>query len=233
MLAEQTHPLTMLGRWEEAMEVIENFGEDRVGSGGLFLSLLQSAVDIHVQRGQLGGARRFLGMFSSLEDTTDIQDLSGYLGARAQLERAEGKLAEALADAGRTFEVSRPLGVASQSSKQGFLETTEAALALGETGKVESLLAEIEDIPPGSRPPFLDGQAKRFRAKLDSDAAGIVAAATIFRERGLRFHLAVTLLEHAELTGDEASLAEAREIFEHLQATPWLERVAAAQPVSV
>ena len=36
VLAEQTHPLTMLGRWEEAMEVIENFGEDRVGSGGLF-----------------------------------------------------------------------------------------------------------------------------------------------------------------------------------------------------
>jgi len=47
-----------------------------------------------------------------------------------------------------------------------------------------------------------------------------------FRELGLPFWLAVTLLEHGELTGDESSLAEAREIFEGLKATPWLERAA-------
>jgi hypothetical protein len=35
----------------------------------------------------------------------------------------------------------------------------------------------------------------------------------------------VALLEHGELTGDESSLAEAREIFEGLGATPWLERL--------
>ena len=40
------------------------------------------------------------------------------------------------------------------------------------------------------------------------------------------FYLAVTLLEHAELTGNEESLAEAREIFERLEAKPWLERAA-------
>jgi hypothetical protein len=51
------------------------------------------------------------------------------------------------------------------------------------------------------------------------------------------FYLAVTELEHAEwLTaqgrGDEAQplLAEARQTFEQLQATPWLERAAQIAP---
>jgi hypothetical protein len=41
------------------------------------------------------------------------------------------------------------------------------------------------------------------------------------------FYLAVALLELAELTREEAALAEAREIFERLGAKPWLERLAA------
>ena len=230
VLAERTHPLTMLGRWEEAMEAIEDFDEEQIGAGGILLSLLQSGVDIYVQRGHLDEARRIHAMFSSLEGTTDVQDLSGYLGARAQLRRAEGRLVEALADAEKTVEVSRTLGVGSQSSKQGIVEAVEAALALDETSKVESLLTLIESIPQGSRPPFLAAQAIRFRARMEGDASGYVVAGTIFRELGLPFWLAVTLLEHAELTGDEESLAEAREIFEALQATPWLERAEAAAP---
>ena len=53
----------------------------------------------------------------------------------------------------------------------------------------------------------------------------------MFREHGLTFLLAITQLEHGEwLAGqgraDDAGalLAEAREIFERLEATPWLER---------
>ena len=53
------------------------------------------------------------------------------------------------------------------------------------------------------------------------------AAAERFRELGIPFWLAVTLLEHGELTGDESLLDEAREIFERLKATPWLERAGA------
>ena len=44
------------------------------------------------------------------------------------------------------------------------------------------------------------------------------------------FPRAVALLEHAELTGDHESRTEALEIFEHLRATPWIER---ATPVEV
>ena len=88
---------------------------------------------------------------------------------------------------------------------------------------------------------------KRFRARLSEDGAGYRTAAAQFRELGIVFWLAVTLLEHAEWLlahdrADEAAplLAEAREIFERLAATPWLVRIAtlvsthtAAAPVAV
>jgi tetratricopeptide (TPR) repeat protein len=232
VLAERTHPLTMLGRWEEAMEVIENFGEDRIGSGGLFLSLLQSAVDIHVQRGQLDEARRIHALFGSFGDTTDNQELGVYHGTRAQIRRAEGKLAEAMDDAQRTLEVSKTIGIQSQSAKQGFVEGVEAAFARGDTARVEELLELVESVPQGTRPPYLDAHARRARARLEGDAGKFDAAAERFRDLGILFWLAVTLLEHSELTGDEESRAEAREIFERLEATPWLERASAAEAVT-
>ena len=170
-------------------------------------------------------------MFSRLEDSTDVQDLSCYLGSRAALRRAEGRLADALADAEQTIEVSRTLGVAAQSTKQGIVEGVEAALALGDTAKVEELLLIVEGVPAGTRPPYLDAQARRFRARMGGDAVRLRGRrGRRFRELGLPFWLAVTLLEHGELTGDEASLDEAREIFEGLRATPWLERLDAIVP---
>jgi hypothetical protein len=114
----------------------------------------------------------------------------------------------------------------------------EAALALGDFGRVEELLVRVETIPPGRLPPLLRSQALRFRARLA--AAGgermqaeesFRAAAASFREFGMPFLLAVTLTEHAEWraadgpAGEaEPLLAEAREIFTRLGATPWLER---------
>jgi len=56
----------------------------------------------------------------------------------------------------------------------------------------------------------------------------------LWREIAAPFHLAVVQLEHAEWLGaqarvDEAEplLTEARETFERLEATPWLERLGA------
>ena len=69
----------------------------------------------------------------------------------------------------------------------------------------------------------------------DEAETGFRAAAALFRELGMPFWLAVSLLEQAEWLAveDRAAeaeplLAEAREIFERLEATPWLERIALA-----
>jgi len=61
--------------------------------------------------------------------------------------------------------------------------------------------------------------------------SGYRTAASMFREYGYVFRQAVTQLEHAEWLAKEGRepeaaplLEEAREIFERLEATPWLER---------
>ncbi len=231
--AERTYPLCMLGRWDEVLAASEEFTQEQFDSGGLLLSLLQSLVEVHIRQGELGGARRMFGMFSRLEESTDVQELTCYLGSRSAIRRAEGKLREALVDAEATIEAGRTLGIAQQAVKQAIVEGVEAALELGDLEKVEQLLAHVESIPSGSRPPYLDAHAKRVRARLDGDPGGYEAAAAGFRKLGIPFWLAVTLLEDAELTGDEESLAEACEIFEGLRATPWLERASAAEAVRV
>jgi tetratricopeptide (TPR) repeat protein len=225
VLAERTYPLVMLGRWDEAQAVIDEFTPEQIDAGGLLLSLLQSAVEVQVRRGELDEARRVLSLFSRLEESTDTQERSCYLGCRAALRRAEGQLREALTDGEAAIDAIRMSGgLSHQAAKQGFVEATEAALALGESARVAELLALVEGIPPGTRPPYLDAHAKRSRARLGGDPSGYTAAAAQFRELNIPFWLAVTILELGERTGDEESLAEAREIFERLEATPWIER---------
>jgi hypothetical protein len=102
----------------------------------------------------------------------------------------------------------------------------------------EEVVGRIEAIPPGLRPPSLGAHAGRARARLaestDGATAHLVSAETVFRDLGLRFWLAVTMLEHAEVLiadgrGEEAEplLAEARDTFAELRARPWIERAAA------
>jgi tetratricopeptide (TPR) repeat protein len=225
-LAERTYALYMLGRWDEARAGSEEFTREQIVAGGVMLSLLQVGVEINVQRGELDEARRVFAMFDHLEESSDVQDRTVYLGSRACLRRAEGRLREALADGEATIETGRTLGVSFQAVKQGIVEALEAAFALGETARLEELLTSIESVPPGSRAPYLDAQARRFRARLaGGDRSSYEAAARQFRELDLPFWLAVTLLEQ----GGTAGLAEAREIFERLEAAPWLDRVTAAE----
>jgi tetratricopeptide (TPR) repeat protein len=235
VLAERTFPLYMLGRWDEAQATSAEFAPEQIDVGGTVLSLLQSGVEIHIQRGELDGAARIFSMFSRLEESTDVQERSNYLGSRACLHRAEGRPREALAEGEATIETGRTLGIAHQAVKQGIVEALEAAFTLGEAAKIEELLASIETVPAGSRPPYLDAQARRFRARLAEDGAGYEAAAEQFRELDIPFWLAVALLEHAEwlaaqgrAADAEPLLDEARGIFERLEATPWLKRVTAA-----
>jgi predicted ATPase len=225
VLAERTYPLFLLGRWDEVLAASEEFTQEQIDVGGTMASMLQSAVWLYIQRGAVDDAHQTLSRFSRFEESTDVQDRSIYLVSRAALSRAEGRPHEALADGEAAIEAARTLGIQFQATKQAIVEAVEAALSLGDLMKADELLALVESAPLGTRPPMPDAQAKRFRARMSGDPAGYQVAAERFRELGLPFWLAVTLLEHGELTGDESSLAEAREIFEDLKATPWLERL--------
>jgi class 3 adenylate cyclase/tetratricopeptide (TPR) repeat protein len=233
VLAEMTYPLTMLGRWDEALASMEDPTEEQTRSGGVLLSLLQGPVEVHLQRGELDEARRVFSLFRHLENSEDVQDRASYVAARATLSAAEGRFREALADAETAIEAAGTLGYAGQAAKQAVVVALESALALGDTGKATELIAFMEEAPAERRAPFFGAQAQRFRARMDGDEGRFRISENILREHELPFWLAVVQLEHAELLvgsarAEEAAplVAEARETFERLGAAPWLERLA-------
>ena len=227
ILAERTYALFMLGRWDEALSVTNELTEEQTRSGGMFLSLLSGPLEIHLQRGDPSEAQRLYSLFSGLEESSDVQERVCFFGATAALERAAGRLREAL-DTGLKVEEGREiLGISHQAIEQGLVEALEAAVAIDDRERAEQLLVQLDAMPPGRRPPFLDAHMHRFRGRLAGDPVELDAAAERFREIGIPFWLAVTLLEHGELTGDEEPLTEAREIFERLGAQPWIERAGA------
>jgi class 3 adenylate cyclase/tetratricopeptide (TPR) repeat protein len=224
--SEMTYPLYMLGRWEESLAVFAEVPEEQIRTAGLLLSPLTSVLELHVHRGNVEEAERILSLYSRVESSADVQDHSAYQGAVSALRRAQGRHGEALEAGLSAFEDSGALGVAAQGPKQGFIHAVEAALELGEHGKAMELLAAVEVLPRGRRPPYLEAQAARLRARMTGNVEGYKGAAALFRELGMPFWLAVTLLEQGEPRG----LEEAREIFERLEATPWLERLDALAP---
>ena len=233
LLGETSYPLFMLGRWDEALAAFAEVPEERLREGATTLGFLSSLPEIHVARGETDRAAHIVSLYASDQDSENVQDRVYYLIGAAVVARAEGRYEEALRIGTQAAELSR-FGdeQASQATKLGIVEAVEAALALGDRQKAEELVATIEAVPPGLRAPYLGAQALRFRARLagsaDSAVESYEASVTRFRELKIPFWLAVTRLEHAELTGDASLLAEAREIFEQLEARPWLERVRAA-----
>ncbi|MFL5910349.1 MAG: AAA family ATPase [Gaiellaceae bacterium] len=233
VLAEQTYPQWLLGRWDEVVETAAGFGQEQVNAGGVVLSLLQAGADVHIQRGDLDEARALYDLFGRLEGTADVQERGAYAAVTAGLRRAEGRLEEALAAGETALSVAGVFGPRFQGVKHGIVDALEAALALGQTKKVEELYAFVDGMTPAQRPVYVDVQVQRLRARTAGDADGLRSATARFREIEAPFWIAVTLLELAELTGDEASRSEAREIFEGLGARPWIERAAAAERAEV
>jgi class 3 adenylate cyclase/tetratricopeptide (TPR) repeat protein len=235
-LAGPISALVLLGRWEEAFASAAE-AEDVVqgGSEGPDTTPIH-LVAVDCARGNLAEARARLEADAWLVESEDHQAWTGYRVHEAQVLRYEGKSRAALEALEPVLEM-RTLGTTFLTVKLGFVEALEAAYELGDTEKLEELLATIESLRPGERPPLLDAHARRFRSKLADDATGFKAAAERFRKLEMPFWLAVTELEHAERLAElgraaeaEPLLADARQIFERLDAKPWLERALAVGP---
>ena len=230
-LSETSYALSMTGGWDEALATGSEIPEDQLRVTGQLASVLTGLVEIDLHRGRVEDARAFLSIFGHLEQSIDVQDRSIYGAARAALQYAEGRYQHALEGGLAAVQTATTQGMGSQAVKQGFVWAVESALALGELGRADELLAMVEELQPGIRPPFLEAHAQRFRARMADEEEGFKAAAGGFREYNFPFWLAVTQLEHAEwlasrgrLEDAEPLLAEARETFERLEAAPWLER---------
>ncbi len=98
---------------------------------------------------------------------------------------------------------------------------------------IRELLALLDELTKAELTPSLAAQSARLRARLpEYDAESeLTTAEDLFRELETPFYLAVVLLEHAEWlvaqnrsSEAEPLLDEARETFQRLAATPWLDR---------
>ena len=238
LLSERSYTLAMVGRWHDALASVADIPQDAYAELRP-IGLATSLTEIHGYRGEPDEIRSVVAAFGRLESTTDLQERFQYAATRAMLARSKGRWAEALTAAEEAIAGVGEVGVGSQAVRQAYSIAGEAALALGDLGKVQELLALVERVRPGEVPPSLRAQAERLRGLLAAargEAGEVEApfkrAAGSFRELGMPFWLAVTLLQHGEWLvaqgrAEEAEphLAEAGETFERLEARPWLERL--------
>jgi tetratricopeptide (TPR) repeat protein len=232
--------MVWLGEWDEAETLLSEL--DPVSGGRAVLDLVSHGIPLLVNRGDVEGARRIVDEHEALADSDELQASVGYAVGLSRVLRAEGRPAQALTAIRDVLAREHRLPVRHPFGKLSLIEGVEAALEANDLDAAEEFLGEWERLRPVDRTPFLEAQHARLEARLaarrgtpDPEAAGATRAGAIFRELGMQFHLGVTLLEHGEqlveqgrVDQSEPLLAEAREIFERLQATPWLERTARA-----
>jgi class 3 adenylate cyclase/tetratricopeptide (TPR) repeat protein len=233
--------LFMTGEWDEALDLAASVPhmEESASTRFAAIELLIVIPPLHIARGAHQEAAEILERYSALEDSEDVQERAAFFSSQSTVLRAAGDSAGSLEAAREAIRAWTTVGPSHQSVKLAFVEAGEAALALGDISAVEDLLSFVGGLSAGRTDPFLRAQASRFRARLDAsrddaDAAeaAFVEAERIGRDIGAPFWLGVVLLEHAEWLGAQersdaaaGKLAEARGIFEGLEAKPWLDRV--------
>jgi tetratricopeptide (TPR) repeat protein len=232
--------LVVLGRWDEALAIAAE--QERVVAIETARSNMLYAALVHCERGRLDVARAILAAGEEFRDSAHPQVRAAQAAVEARVLRAEGRHADALASAQRGFSAPGEVLVKDAFVRRALVEAIEAALAQPNLDQAEELLAIPESLEPGEMTPFLRANAARLRARLDAARGAddrieerFRMAALLFRELECSFHVAVTQLEHGEWLAkrgdtDEAEpfFAEAREMFEQLEADPWLERTAQA-----
>jgi tetratricopeptide (TPR) repeat protein len=225
----QLSRLVTLGRWDDAVALADESTYERARR-------LADLAEMEVARGDLDAAEARIEAAVPDRDA-GLEWRTSHETARARVLRARGRPAEALAACSQIVDARAELGWMAVV-KFGLVEAIEAAMAADDLAAAERLVGIVESLKPGELTPFLRANGRRFRASIDirrGSTAGVDerfrAAALEFRELGIPFWLAMTLLEHAEWltregrTTDAAPvLAEAREIFERLGARPWMER---------
>ncbi|MFL5799517.1 MAG: ATP-binding protein [Actinomycetota bacterium] len=230
--------LVYLGRWDKAEE--DSAAAARPGGSAGMIGVsrtIAAAVTLLLARGKVSEAEARVAALEATA-TGGVLERIDFAVGRSIVLRARGDSESALGAAEEALLAERAVGQRHESFREGWVVAMEAAVDTGRRERAEELISAIEATPPARASRFLLGHASRIRARLagTGDEAGpyLLDAAARFREIGVSFWLAESLLEHAEwlvARGREAeagpTLAEAREIFERLRATPWLDRAAA------
>ena len=234
----QSYPLFALGKWDELFEWLAQVRAEHWQDARLaYTTVAGIGVSVHAHRGQLDEAELLSSMLADFATSSDAQERGSHMCGTARLRLAQGDAAASLQDAEATLKASEEMGLSQEYVKEALVVALEASVKLERFDKTEELLGLIDALPPGHLPQFLQAHSMRFRAQVANTADGAEAerlfkgATGLFRELAVPFYLAVTQLEYAEWlerqgrSDDSIRLvAEAREVFERLEARPWLER---------
>ena len=219
------------GRWDEVVSMAEELPP---GLEGTAIGLHVNVAGVARHRGDVATTRETLEKITSYANSSSFQDRNAYAFVNYNVLMAEGRPAEALA----LIETAKlDLGTDADAVWVD-LVIIEAALASGRIDRAAEAVAVVEALPPGDTGPLILAQTARFRALVaaaEGDAqraeASFKTAAAAFREYETPFWLACTQLEQGEWLvtqgrAEEATslVEEARETFERLRVTPWLER---------
>ena len=238
MLLAVAETLYQLGRWDEALARIAEMPSDARPTGSLLLLADSLVGRIHLHRGEHEAAVRELASAEAWDPGAERQARAQQSFMLALWRHASGDIAGAVEHGERAFESYRAVGNPTDAV-DALAAAVAAALELGDLESAERLLTLCDDLTRVERTLIVEAQLARLRGLLaarhgQSGQAeqSLKAAGARFRELGLPFWLAVSLLELGEVLvaegrADEAAplLAEAREIFDRLQARPWLERL--------
>jgi tetratricopeptide (TPR) repeat protein len=223
-LAGTVGSLEIAGRWDEAIvntEEAEPHATTEFARG-----LLLWVVLVHCHRGDVAAARTFVDRHADIAGSGNQEFAGGYGVVLGLVLACEGRFDEALeqlelALAGRPEEREEWwLDFIALEAASHFPDDERIAAVLRTVGKVDRRATQ--------------GQKARLRARLpDHDAVDELSNAVgFFQEVGAPFYAAAAQLELAEhllAAGDadaaESLLAEARDVFSHLRAVPYLERV--------
>ena len=233
----------ILGEWDASelpLEELEGTEWDAL-LWSVRLDYADAVVGLNVERGRLDAARAIMAHVPA-EERAETQERGAIALGRAALARGEGRDEDALRWAVEAASLGGTIGNFHPIFKQAIAAVLTAAVALGEPERADHIFERIRGLSPGVRTPLVDAQLARYDAHRaagageTTDADGRFRnAAELLREVGARFFLAVVLLEHGELLARERLedaeplLAEAREIFERLEAEPWLARLGRLQ----
>ena len=228
----------LTGDWDEAVTLGEtiDFGEG-IADTGLAVAVL-SLLEIAVDRGDEERARWLLARLPLDVESSDIQKRSLALSRRHVEDELNGDFERALAvvDAGirLTLEI-RNAGLMADLLAHASLYSRES----GDHARALAAAAALNGLPANAHTRALDSQLYRLRANAAAAVGDDTAAAEAFgialanaRNLGYRYWLAPVLFDYgswlvASGRSDEGHplLDEARELFEHMGATSWLERL--------
>jgi class 3 adenylate cyclase/tetratricopeptide (TPR) repeat protein len=234
LLAQEVPALTALGRWDEAATI-----GSALASGVVDIDSTTSAaflVRIAAARGDEQMFEKCLSIAEATRESSHIDQrtAAAVVLARGALERGDPD--EALA---RAEPVVTGHSTGAEFVEEAYAVCTEALQELDDAEALARVMAAVADLPPARATPVLRAGRARLAAvqayRTDdrpSATAHTADAIALLRSVDARPLLAQTLLEQAGRGGSVDGVVEARQIWEQLRATKWLERAGSTPGVA-